>query len=163
MCIRDRSIQRRMRVNGKTIKVRVWDTAGQEQYRAIAKEFYKKVEGIMLVYDVTARTGGEGMDTHDRIKIWMNEINENADHDVVKYLVANKIDEEEKRVIEKDEGMNWAQEFDVEYAEASAKRNTNIREIFETVIVKACKVLKEKPGKSAFKIASKKPKKGKCC
>ena len=53
----------------KTIKFEIWDTAGQEQYRSLAKVFYKNSPICILVYDITRR------ETFEELKnYWINEI-----------------------------------------------------------------------------------------
>ncbi|XP_052271933.1 ras-related protein Rab-15-like [Dreissena polymorpha] len=42
-------------IDGQTVKVQVWDTAGQERFGAITKQFYRRAQGILLVFDVSSR------------------------------------------------------------------------------------------------------------
>ena len=59
--------------NGESIKYDIWDTVGQEKYRALAKIFYKDASVAILVYDITKRR------TFEEIKnYWYNQIKENA-------------------------------------------------------------------------------------
>ena len=54
--------------SGKTIKVQLWDTAGQDKYRTIAKNYYKGSHGILLLYDITKMTSFEN------IREWIRDI-----------------------------------------------------------------------------------------
>jgi small GTP-binding protein len=55
----------------KAIKFEIWDTAGQEKYRALTKVFYNNAKVYILVYDITSKS------TFDEIKnYWVNEIKE---------------------------------------------------------------------------------------
>jgi small GTP-binding protein len=55
----------------KAIKFEIWDTAGQEKYRALTKVFYNNAKVFILVYDITSKS------TFDEIKnYWVNEIKE---------------------------------------------------------------------------------------
>ena len=57
----------------RSIKFEIWDTAGQEKYRALAKVFYKNAAVCILVYDITRRK------SFDELKeYWINEIKSNA-------------------------------------------------------------------------------------
>ncbi|XP_022250748.1 ras and EF-hand domain-containing protein-like isoform X3 [Limulus polyphemus] len=42
-----------LRVDGRNIAVQLWDTAGQERFRSITQSYFRKADGIMLVYDCT--------------------------------------------------------------------------------------------------------------
>ena len=57
----------------QSIKFEVWDTAGQEKYRALAKVFYKNAAVCILVYDITRKTSFDELKTY-----WVNEIKTNA-------------------------------------------------------------------------------------
>ena len=47
---------RTIELDGKTIKLQIWDTAGQERYRAITNLYYRRANGVILVYDVTTHS-----------------------------------------------------------------------------------------------------------
>ena len=40
-------------LNGRLIKLQIWDTAGQEKYKSLARSYYRQVAGILLVYDIS--------------------------------------------------------------------------------------------------------------
>ena len=69
------------------IKLQIWDTAGQEQFRSITKLFYKNSQAALIVYDVTKR------ESFDHVGDWLHEIEENRDQDdMLVYLVGNRVD-----------------------------------------------------------------------
>merc|ERR1712063_143092 len=78
-------------INGTEIKLQMWDTAGQERFRTITSSYYRGAQGIMIVYDITDR------DSFDNIKNWMVEIDKYAQENVIKVLVGNKSDLDDKR------------------------------------------------------------------
>ena len=110
-------------IDSKSYKFQIWDTAGQERFRKLTTAYYKNAKGIILVFDVTRR------DSFDMVTFWMSEIQKHAIENVVKVLVGNQIDREE-RVIQKSEGKAKAEEFGVEYFETSAKSGEGIDELF---------------------------------
>jgi small GTP-binding protein len=113
--------------NDKKVKLQIWDTAGQDRFRAITKNYYKGAHGIILIYDVTNIT------TFNNIKTWVSQIKENTTEKIKIILVGNKIDEEELRKISYAEGQKLASEFDLKFFETSAKKNIRISEVFSHV------------------------------
>lgn len=118
-----------IRINDKNIKLQIWDTAGQDRFRAITKNYYKGANGIILIYDVT------NMQTYENVKNWISQIKEEASPNVIIYLVGNKIDvPDEQRLIKAEDGQKIADEFNLPFKEASAKDGTNVNEIFQELL-----------------------------
>jgi hypothetical protein len=46
---------RMISIDGKQIKLQIWDTAGQESFRSITRSYYRGAAGALLVYDITRR------------------------------------------------------------------------------------------------------------
>ena len=113
--------------SGKEVKVQIWDTAGQERFRTIAKSYYRGAHGIILVFDVTNQK------TFDNIKMWVNQIKEEASSKVCVILVDNKIDSEE-RVVSNEDAAELAKANELKLYEASAKENINVTETFQDLI-----------------------------
>ena len=84
--------------SGKELKLQIWDTAGQERFRTITKSYYKGSEGIILIYDVTKR------ESFENVKTWVSQIREEVCQKAVIYVVGNKIDMNETRVVTTEEG-----------------------------------------------------------
>ena len=110
--------------NGKEISLQIWDTAGQDRFRAITKNYYKGAHGIVLIYDITNNQ------TFENVSKWVNQIHEEVSLNVVIFLAGNKIDLEEKREISYEIGEKLAKELGCTFFEASAKTGVNIDEIF---------------------------------
>lgn len=53
---------------GENIKLQIWDTAGQENFRSITRSYYKSAAAAILVYDISDRS------TFQDIRMWMQEI-----------------------------------------------------------------------------------------
>ena len=147
--------------NNKNIKLQIWDTAGQDRFRAITKNYYKGANGIILIYDVT------NVQTFENVKNWITQIKEEANPNVVIYLAGNKIDlPEELRVVQTDEGQKMAEEFQLPFMEASAKEGVNVNEIFQELVEKIDEVFSkvEAPqGAKKNKLYDGKSKKHACC
>lgn len=145
-------------LNDETVKVMIYDTAGHERYRLIAKSQYKGAQGIVLVYDVTDRKSFEN------VTYWMNHIKENAETGVEILLVGNKIDKTEERVVTLEEGEAVGEKYNVLFSETSAKSGVNV----ETAFLKLITSIYTKEKSKIIEIASIQTTKGKkksnkCC
>ena len=118
---------------GKSIKFEIWDTAGQEKYRALTKIFYKDAGVAILVYDITRK------ESFDEIKeYWYNQIKECAPKNIVIGIAANKCDLYDNEQVSEDEARNFANEIGAVFKLTSASTNQGIEELFKGV---GCRVL----------------------
>ena len=113
--------------SGKEVKLQIWDTAGQDRFRSITKNYYKGSHGIILIYDVTS------LKTFENVKSWVSQIHEEISDKVVIYLVGNKIDMDDERKVKTEEGQKLAEELGVPFVETSAKSGVNIDNIFSDI------------------------------
>ena len=113
--------------SGKEVKLQIWDTAGQDRFRSITKNYYKGLHGIILIYDVTS------LKTFENVKSWVSQIHEEISDKVVIYLVGNKIDMDDERKVQTEEGQKLAEELGVPFVETSAKSGVNIDNIFSDI------------------------------
>ena len=143
--------------DGKIVKVQIWDTAGQDRFRSITKNYYKGAHGIILIYDVTSRK------TFENVKNWVEQIKEEVSDKVNIILVGNKIDDEKNRKVSTEEGKQMADSCELEFFETSAKSGVNIDSTFNELVKKTVETYSKTEGKGE-KLNSKKPgtKKG-CC
>ncbi len=87
----------------KLVKFEVWDTAGQEKYRSIAKMYYKHAKAVILIYDITRKN------TFEEIKnYWINELKQNAEKNIVIALVGNKSDLIHEEQVSEEEAKEFA-------------------------------------------------------
>lgn len=125
---------RTLQVDGKTIKLQIWDTAGQEKFRTITQAYYANCHGIALVYDVTDR-GSFGSIEH-----WLVEIKARAPEQVSLILVGNKVDassadtSETIRQVSTAEGQALAEQHQIPFLETSAKNGINVDAVFMTLV-----------------------------
>jgi len=112
--------------NNKKVKLQIWDTAGQERFKTITTSYYKGAQAIVIVFDVTDK------DSFDHLKNWMSDIDKFAKEGIMKFLVGNKVDLTDKRVISSEQGMDFAKKYGIDYIETSAKGASNIDELFQT-------------------------------
>jgi len=114
-------------IDEKKIKMQIWDTAGQERFKNIIASYYRGAHGILLIYDVTDK------DSFKNLSNWLIEIEKNASKNVLKVLIGNKNDLEDKRVITYNQGKEFADTYGLKFIETSAKKNLNVNEAFETL------------------------------
>jgi Ras-related protein Rab-2A len=81
---------RTVSLHDKSIKLQIWDTAGQESFRSITRSYYRGAVAALLVFDVTKRESFEALDS------WMRETRNNANGTITIVLVGNKVDLEEE-------------------------------------------------------------------
>jgi len=115
----------------KILNLDLWDTAGQEKYRSLGKHFYKDSYIVLLVYDVTLRQSFENLK-----KIWLEDITNFGEEYKVLAIVGNKCDLYEKEVVSEEEARQFAKENDAIYMNVSAKKGTNIKELFNACFQK---------------------------
>jgi Ras-related protein Rab-1A len=146
--------------DNKVIKLQIWDTAGQDRFRCITKNYYRGSNGIMLIYDITSTS------SFQNIKNWITQIKDYLGDDACITLVGNKIDLESNRRVSTEEGRKLATENNFNFFEASAKDNINISEAFENLtkeMLKKNNVNDEKTRNSKTLNKKENTNKKKCC
>ncbi len=103
-------------VGKKHVKLQLWDSAGQERFRSITKNYFNRAHGIILVYDVTYQK------SFDNLQYWLKSINNNIEPGSVKlFLFGTKIDRISDRVISYETGKKYAEKNGLEFYEVSSK------------------------------------------
>lgn len=125
-------LTRTIKISGHNARIQVWDTAGQERFRSITASYYRGVESIALVYDVTLRK------SYMNLSYWMKEVREKARPDAVVVLIGTKTDCGRLRQVSSDEGQIFAAEYGMTFLETSALENDNgkgnVHEAFMTIL-----------------------------
>nr|XP_045254238.1 ras-related protein Rab-2A isoform X1 [Macaca fascicularis] len=115
---------RMITIDGKQIKLQIWDTAGQESFRSITRSYYRGAAGALLVYDITRR------DTFNHLTTWLEDARQHSNSNMVIMLIGNKSDLESRREVKKEEGEAFAREHGLIFMETSAKTASNVEEAF---------------------------------
>ena len=113
---------------GKSLTFDIWDTAGQEKYRSLAKIFYKDAKAVVLVYDVTNEKSFNEMKDY-----WYEQIKQLGDKDIIIAIAANKSDLYEKKQINDEKGEEFSKKIGAIFVPISAKNNTGIQELFSCI------------------------------
>ncbi|CAD8163363.1 unnamed protein product [Paramecium octaurelia] len=88
-------------LDGKQIKLQIWDTAGQETFKSITRQYYRSAAGAILVYDVTRR------ESFENVREWIKECQVHGTQDMVIVLVGNKVDLEKQYNIHNINGVKF--------------------------------------------------------
>ena len=112
-------------IEGKVIKLQLWDTAGQDRFRNIVSSYYRGAQGICLLYDITATSSFQS------ITKWHEESNKYLSESIPKLLIGNKADLNSSREISHEQGAELAESYGMEFIETSAKNGTGVKEAFE--------------------------------
>jgi small GTP-binding protein len=114
-----------VKIKNKILKLQIWDTCGQEIYQSLVSNFYRNSSLAFMVYAINDKKSFE------HINNWLKEIKYNSNPDIKIFLIGNKSDLENERIISKLEGENLCKKFGFEYfIETSAKTGLNAKEIF---------------------------------
>uniref|UniRef100_A0A8C9W401 Ras-related protein Rab-15 n=2 Tax=Scleropages formosus TaxID=113540 RepID=A0A8C9W401_SCLFO len=113
-----------LEIDGIKVRIQIWDTAGQERYQTITKQYYRRAQGIFLVYDITSER------SFQHIMKWASDVDEYAPDHVQKILIGNKSDEDQKRQVAREQGSKLAKTYGMDFFETSACTNYNIKESF---------------------------------
>ena len=110
------------------IKAQIWDTAGQEKYKAITGAYYKGSKGALVIYDITRK------ETFANIEKWVNDLKTAGDPKITIIIIGNKSDLADKRQITKEEGEEKAKSFGCAFLETSAFNGENIDKAFDIMV-----------------------------
>ena len=111
-------------VNDNPVQLQIWDTAGQETYRALGRAYYRDAVGVLLVFAYNSHTSFVALED------WINDAKSLCNPNAKIMLIGNKTDLTDMREISKSEVELFARNHKLEYIETSAKENINVSEAF---------------------------------
>jgi len=123
----------------KKILIDLFDTFGQERYRNLINNYYKNVDGIIFIYDVTNKN------SFDNIKNWFENVIKNNTNEKCKFaVIGNKVDLKDEIIIKNEDAIKIIDEYKEQYKindlifnEISCKENLNVEETFQNL----CKII----------------------
>ena len=171
----------------KTIKITLWDTAGQEKFGSLSAGYLRGVQALLLVFSLTPiwhdganknykEAKGEEklkiqkdytLKTFNKVSFWLTQFNSfNNQKNKIIYLIGNKSDDTENRIIRLEDAQKFAKNNKLTYFETSAKTGRNIQKVFESLTLKLMEIYPSEARNSTKNIilgetAGKKKKK--CC
>jgi len=111
-------------INGTKVKFELWDTAGQEKFRTMTNSFYRGVDGIVLVYDVS------NQESFDALPHWLSDIKKFSSEDLDVVLVGNKCDLFHSKQVDSLHAESYAKSAGMSFFETSALNDVNVEEPF---------------------------------
>ena len=103
-------------VRNQNFEINLWDTIGQEQFRQLTKLFYNNSKIVIFVYDITSHKSIDELKNY-----WVKDIESKLGNDIIKGVVANKIDLYLEEEVKEDEGEEFAKSIDAKFLTISAK------------------------------------------
>ena len=113
-----------IQIDNQDIHLLLYDTAGQEKFRALIPMYTRDANIILLVYDVTSK------DSFLHLSDWLRDLTNVKKEEVIFAVVGNKTDLDDRREVNSNEGENYAKEHDFIFAEVSAKTGDGFSELF---------------------------------
>uniref|UniRef100_A0A8C4ZHI7 RAS and EF-hand domain containing 2 n=1 Tax=Gadus morhua TaxID=8049 RepID=A0A8C4ZHI7_GADMO len=132
---------KKLLVDGEKTTLQIWDTAGQERFRCIARSYFRKANGVLLLYDVTSES------SFLNVRAWMEQIQDSTEGQIPMCIIGNKVDLREERpvgCVSTAHGEKLASVYGALFCETSAKEGTNVveavlhlaREVKKTIVVR---------------------------
>ena len=111
--------------NSHIANLKIWDTCGEEKFRALTRQYYHHAEAVVLVFDLTNKF------TYSKLDSWIEDIKSNGPDNVVITLAGNKKDAVDSRDINENMIQGWLSDHpDIKYFEVSALNGEGVNEMF---------------------------------
>ncbi|XP_067283070.1 EF-hand calcium-binding domain-containing protein 4B [Pseudorasbora parva] len=147
---------RTLNLGDSHVALQLWDTAGQERYRSITKQFFRKADGVVVIYDITME------DSFRSVRPWLNSIQEAVGDPIPVMLLGNKSDQENEREVQTKEADILAEETNMMFYECSAYTGANVLE----AMIHLARVLREQEDRvwvNTVRLVDQPLKKKSCC
>ena len=117
-------LMKSIEINGKTVKLQLWDTAGQEKYKSMVASYYRGANVAFVIFDLTNR------ESFDSLPLWIENYYKNGPEQKNIILIGNKKDLVDLRQIKQEEAEAFSETNNMIYFETSAKEGYNIEYVF---------------------------------
>ena len=128
-----KQLSRALEIEGKTLNLQIWDTAGSERFRSIVPSYYRGAHAVFVVFDITDKNSFINAEN-----IWWKQAvrqTEEQSQLALIFLIGNKCDLEDQRVVSVEEAEAMVKKNGlVRYFEVSARTAHNAEEAFNEVV-----------------------------
>ena len=113
---------KQLKIYNKKYNVHLWDTAGQEKYRNVAKLFFEGAKIAILVYDITDQK------TFISLEDWYNICEETINQDIgaIYGVIGNKIDLYMENEVDEGEAKEFSKKINADFKLVSAKEDPKL-------------------------------------
>ncbi|BFZ00156.1 hypothetical protein BsWGS_03195 [Bradybaena similaris] len=116
-------LERQIEVGGEDVRLMLWDTAGQEEFDAITKAYYRGAQACVLVFSTVDR------ESFESLELWKKKVEDEVG-EIVMVIVQNKIDLIDDALVQTSEAEELAKKLRLRFYPASVKENLNVEEVF---------------------------------
>ena len=109
-------------IDGKALKLQIWDTAGQDHFKNIAANSFRGAKGIIVCYAINDKK------SFNKAVDWLKQIRSEVGSNACLMLIATKTDLVDEREISEEDGRLLAKRFEIDFFETSSKENINVEE-----------------------------------
>jgi Ras-related protein Rab-6A len=114
-------------LDDRTVRLQLWDTAGQERFRSLIPNYIRDSSVAVIVFDITNRQ------TFINCDKWVEDVKAERGGDAVIFIIGNKVDKIEERIVTLEEAQAKAKSLEAFYLETSAKTGDNIKQLFKQI------------------------------
>lgn len=117
-------LEKHITASGEDVRLMLWDTAGQEEFDAITKAYYRGAQACVIAFSTTDHASFEA------VKKWKRKVEDECGH-VPMVLVQNKIDLLHESQVDSHEVEKFARNTGLKLFRTSVKENLNIGRVFQ--------------------------------
>lgn len=129
-------LERQIEVDGEDVRLMLWDTAGQEEFDAITKAYYRGAQACVLAFSTTDRDSFEAAHT------WKLKV-ENECGEIPTVIVQNKIDLMDDSVVNPEEAELLARALGCRLLRTSVKEDLNVASVFRHLATRCLAEMRE--------------------
>jgi len=118
-----------LRIDKSVVQLVLWDLAGQTKFQYMRHSFYQGSDGVFFVFDLTNQK------TFNKVRDWYKDVRKNLKNtpNLNGFLIGNKKDLIDQRVITKEDAKQLADDLNFGYIEASALTGENVIHAFQEI------------------------------
>ncbi|KAK3873647.1 hypothetical protein Pcinc_021353 [Petrolisthes cinctipes] len=128
-------LERQIDTSGEEVRLMLWDTAGQEEFDAITKAYYRGAQACVVAFSTTDRDSFNAVnrDSFNAVSKWKKKIEDECGS-IPMVLVQNKIDLIDQATVKPDEVESLARELRMRLYRTSVKEDLNVEQVFNFLV-----------------------------